>query len=154
MKKKNAVSFIVSVVLFILISFIIAGIIFSFSQAFIKKQQAQAQANNFYYGADMFVLSELATGGGGPLPELQLGVRRTDNEGNIQGIRFNIKDNKGSSYTYDFYENPPNTPGIIHNYNLNLNEKNIDVEDIEKISVKFLYEKNKETGVLDLMELK
>lgn len=154
MKNKSAVGLIVSAVMLIFISFIIASIVFSFSQSFIKKQKAQAEANIFYYGADLFVLSELATGGGEPPPELQLGVRRTDNEGEIKGVRFNIQDNKGSSYTYDFYENPPNTPGIIQSYNLNLIEKNIDIENIEKISVKFLYEKNKETEVLDLIELK
>ena len=116
----------------------------------------------FYYAAELYVLTGsamLSPGEGGgessePLENLQLAVRRLDNEENVSGVRFIFEDNLGRSYSYDVYD-PPNDAGIAKIYEISSEDSGInDFSTIQKVSVRFLYGNKKTTGILDEAEIK
>lgn len=155
--KRRGVSLIISTVLLIFISLVIAGIIWNFSNSFLKKQRAETEGFSFYYDAKLYLLEELATAPSEPSEPssdiMHLGVKRVDNEGNISGIRFIFAEG-GSSYSYETYENPPNSPGIIEIYDINLTRIGIsNASEIKKISMSLLYGNKKSTKILDEIEL-
>ncbi len=156
MKNKKAVSQIISVVFLIFIIIVLAGIILSFSKGFIKKQRERAGGFPFYYGAQLHVLTGSAISEPmKPLENLQLAVRRLDNQENVTGVRFIFEDNLGNTYSYDVYENLPNNAGIAEVYEINAEDSGIDdFSTIQKVSVRFLYGNKKATGILDEAEIK
>jgi len=150
---KSAQAGIISVVLLILIGFVIAVIIFNFSNSFIKKQKAETSGFSYYYDAELVVLSELGSAslfGLGGLENALLGVRRKDNEGNVTGVRFIFENDKGSSYSYDSLD-APNEAGVFKPYEINSTDIGIS-GNISKISLMLLYGNNKPTSVLDEVE--
>ena len=149
---------IVSAVLLILVVVIIGAVIQNFSHRTLEKYKSESEGFSFYYDAELYVLSELATlppsGGGENLNNLELGVRRVDNEEDVKGIRFIFEDNSGNFHSYDIYDNPPNNAGIIESYNITSENSGItDFSKIEKISVRLLYGNDKATEVLDVIEI-
>ena len=79
---KKAASLVVTTVLLIFIVLIIGGLILVFAVNFLDEKQSETKGFSFYYKAELYVLTELATG---PIPpeidELELGVKRIDNVG-------------------------------------------------------------------------
>ena len=155
MKKSNkAQSTVVSVTLMIFIVIVVGGIIWTFSYNFFDKKKGETQGQSFYYKGELYVLSELASfrgPGGGALEIFQLGVKRIDNEQNITGVRF-IFEGKGISNSYNNYTGPPNNAGVIEVYELSKEDIGMEISEIKKISLIFLYGNNKATEVLDEIE--
>ena len=148
--KKRAQSQAVSVTLMIFIVIVVAGIVWNFSYDYVKSKTAETQGQSFYYDAELYLLSELATGEASN--EFQLGVKRIDNEQNITGVRF-IFEGKGISNTYDDYDNPPNNAGIIESYVLSKEDIGMEFSKVTKISLILLYGNKKPTKVLDEIEI-
>lgn len=155
MKKKNnkSQSAAVSVTLLIFIVIVIAGIVWSFSQNYVKEKKAETQGFSFYYNAEFYLLSELATGPiKSEIETIQLGVKRIDNEQNITGVRF-IFEGKGISNSYDNYENLPNSAGVIEVYELTSEDIGMEISEIKRISLMLLYGNKKATEILDEIDI-
>jgi len=154
---KKGQSTIITTVLLILITIVIAMIVINFSTGFINKQKENTKTYYAHYDAKVYILTELATlppSGSSSEEKLNLGIKRLDNGGDVFGVRFLIQDNQGSVHTHDIYDDPPNDAGLITNYNLTITDVKVSsFFDIESISIQFLYEKNKATEILDTKEL-
>jgi len=156
MKKRKSQSTVVSVTLMIFIVIVIAGIVWNFSYSYVRKKTAETQGQSFYYDAELYLLSELATlqgPSGEELGILQLGVKRIDNEQDIKGVRFIFENDHGGSDTYEDYETIPNNAGIIESYYINSTEIGINFSQTTKISLMLLYGNDKATEVLDEIEV-
>ena len=151
LNSKRSQSHAVSVTLMIFIVIVVAGIIWNFSSSYVKSKTSETQGESFYYNAELYLLSELATGGYAS-ETFQLGVKRTDNEQNITGVRF-IFEGKGISNSYDNYTTIPNNAGIIEVYELTSEDIGMEISEIKKISLMLLYENKKPTEVLDEIEI-
>ena len=145
---KKGQSNIIGAVLLIAIVLVAGAVIFNFSSSFVEKQKQETEGFSPYYDVKLFILSELATGPGPDPEEIQLGVRREDNEGDVAGVRFIFEDNVGGSYSYDVYDYPPNEAGFVIPYEINTSKIRQGLE-IKKVSVMLLYGNNKATEILD-----
>jgi len=146
----HAQSNIVSVSILIVIVITLGVVIFNFSNSYVKKQKTETEGFSYYYSAKLSRLGELATSPSDRDENfLVLGVRREDNEGEVLGVRFIFEDNSGNSYSKDFYNHPPNEVGIIRTYRIDLNDLDIELGDLQKVSLSLLYGKDKATEVLD-----
>ena len=63
LNSKRSQSHAVSVTLMIFIVIVVAGIIWNFSSSYVKSKTSETQGESFYYNAELYLLSELATGG-------------------------------------------------------------------------------------------
>ena len=155
MQNKKALIGLIAMVLIILVSVILAGIIYNYSNSFVERQKEDSKDFSFYYDAGLFLASELSTSLGSPPVEIiSLGVKRKDNEGDVAGVRFLISDKNGKSYTYDDLDHPPNDISNIEYYDIELINLGIDsYNDISKISLMLLYGNNNPTKILDVLEI-
>lgn len=155
MKYKKALIGLIAMVLIILISVIVAGMIYSFSVSLVQKQKDEVEGFSIYFDAELFLASELSTSPGSPQSDvINLGVKRKDNEGDVVGVRFIIEDNNGKSYAHDDLNHPPNNIANIEFYDIDLDNLGItSANDITKISLMLLYGNNNPTKVLDILEI-
>jgi flagellin-like protein len=165
MKNKRGISPIIATTLLIAIIILLGVIIYNFSIRFFRGQEAETESFSFYYDIELSILLDsgsFSLSGLDDLDNLTLGIRRIDNqdfsnqtfaeneENLIKGVRFNFEDDKGNSYSYDDYNNPPLMPGFSYTYQINLTDLGIaSWQDVEEISARLFYGQNKITGVLD-----
>ncbi len=154
---EKAVSPLISVMLILFLVIMVAIIILAYSTSFMKKQRDQAEGHSFYYGAKILYAKVNPLGGIRILEstessEIEIAVKRTDNEkAVITGVRFIFK-SRGGSYSYN--SGPPEKVGVAKIYRIsNLDIGISDFSDLESVSIEFLYGKGSSTEVLDEIEI-
>jgi flagellin-like protein len=152
---KKGLSEVVSSVLLIFIVIVLALIIFSFSKGFLNDKQRETEGLSFYYGAEIgyaeyYDLGALYSGAGGDLEEIEIALRRTDNEQqDIRSVRF-IFEGSGSKYVYETEVIGNRTFSKMFNlYKITNEDLGLDsFDNIESVSVIFLYGKGNPTEIL------
>ncbi len=157
--KKRAASKIISTVLLIMIGIVLAMIIWNFSKDIISNQTSQTEGSSYYYNARIISADFRDTGVatmstlGKPqninVQELELAIQRLDNKLNVTGVRFTFITLGGTSYSKNFYDNPPNDPKI-RVYTI----KNTDVAEgftfnnVTSVKLRLIYGNSKATETL------
>ena len=149
----------ISVVLLIALTLFSAAIIFNFTNRMIENQGEDIEKDLLKYSANIESfesVGELGTAGSSneesnpEIPTTKIIIKRMDDGGDILGLKFIFTDNQGNGYSYESDE-PLNDVGLSQMYEINVDYvQNVDdFKNIKKVSVSFIYAKDKTSKVLD-----
>jgi hypothetical protein len=155
--RKKGLSMIITAVLLIALGLLSAVIIFNATNKMVSRQGEGIERDLLKYSANIESfesVGELGTAGvggdGALISTTKIILKRMDDEGDILGLKFVFTDNQSNSYSYESNK-PLNDAGIYEQYSIDVGDVDRlnDFDGIEKVSVSFIYAKDKTSKVLD-----